>query len=60
MTKMSIRKAGTIRHFARLWPVPQSGNAQTGFPLAVLPLRLIAFLGQAGTRLARLISGPHF
>ncbi len=48
------------QHFARLWPVPQSGTAQTGFPLAVLPLRLIAFLGQAGTRLARLISGPRF
>ena len=29
-------------HFARLWPVPQSGNAQAGFLLAMLPLRLIA------------------
>ena len=30
------------QHFACLWPVPQSGNAQAGFLLAMLPLRLIA------------------
>jgi hypothetical protein len=29
------------KHFARLWPVPQSGNAQAGFLRAMLPLRLI-------------------
>ena len=30
------------QHFARLWPVAQSGNAQAGFLLAMLPLRLVA------------------
>lgn len=29
-------------HFARLWPVPQSGKAPSGFLLAMLPLRLLA------------------
>jgi hypothetical protein len=29
-------------HFARLWPVPEGGNAPAGFLLAMLPLRLIA------------------
>jgi hypothetical protein len=29
-------------HFARLWPVPKDSNAQAGFLLAMLPLRLLA------------------
>ena len=30
------------QHFARLWPVPQSGSSQAGFLLVMLPLRLVA------------------
>ena len=45
-------------HFARLWPVPQSGNAQAGFLLAMLPLRLIALGMLWATSSPRRLAAP--